>query len=85
MDNKLNEISSDVKEIKSVVNRLSEQAAVHNHILNEHHKRSTNLEQSVKPLQLDYAFRTKLWSIFLGSSGLTALAAIVIAVLSYLK
>lgn len=79
MEKKLDEIAIDVKEIKVAVFKLTEQAAVHNHILGEHHKRSTALEELLKPLQADYSFRTKLWSACL------ALASVALAILSYLK
>lgn len=74
-------VLTEVKEIKSLTMELVRQGAVHNHVLVEHHKRSTMLEERVKPLESDLQFRQRLYVLVMGSSGLLAVAAFVVAIL----
>lgn len=54
MQEDITEIKSDVKEIKTKVGEILVSQAVHNQILEEHHKRSTNLEERIKPLEISF-------------------------------
>lgn len=71
----MDEIKQDVKDIKAAVGELVKQGAIHNHILAEHEKRSTLLEERVKPLENDLQFRTKLTAVLTGGSGALAVIA----------
>lgn len=65
----MDEIKQDVKEIKGFVMELVKQGAVHNTILREHEKRSTQLETRLTPIENDYAFRHKLFSVVISIAG----------------
>lgn len=64
------ELKQDVKEIKGFVLDLVKQGAVHNQILQEHEKRSTQLETRLTPIETDYIFRHKLFSVVLSVVGI---------------
>lgn len=76
-DDVLAEIKNDVKEVKSLVIDLVKQGAIHNQILDQHEKRSTQLETRLAPIEADYSFRHRLFSVCLSAltliSGLLAL------------
>ena len=74
---KVHEVKSTVDKIEVSVNQLKELQAVHNHILNEHHSRSTKLEETLKPIQEDYIFRLKFTKFAFGSAGLISLLGII--------
>lgn len=59
MSNPLDILHEDVKEIKAHVIELVKQGAIHNQVLIEHERRSTNLETRIKPLESDYQFVAK--------------------------
>lgn len=65
----MDELKQDVKEIKTLVIELVKQGAVHNQILGEHEKRSTQLETRLTPIEADYAFRHKLFSVVISIAG----------------
>lgn len=69
----MDELKSDVKEIKSFVVELVKQGAIHNTILKEHERRSTNLETRMVPIEQDHIFRTKLSSYLIGGGGIIGL------------
>lgn len=64
MQKDIDEIKSDVKEIKNQVIELVAETRVHNHILNEHHKRSTNLENRLEPVEDHVKFINKSIKVF---------------------
>jgi hypothetical protein len=78
------ELKEDLKSINTELRGMNEKMAVHNHILNEHHKRSTLLEERMVPLEDDLKFRGKAWTIFMGSSGLLAVIALGVSIASLL-
>jgi len=59
MDNRLDLLHEDVKEIKSHVIELVKQGAVQQSVLIEHERRSTNLEERFKPIESVYIFGAK--------------------------
>lgn len=59
MDDKLHLLIADVKDIKSDVKELLKQSAVHNQILSEHERRSTQLEERFTPVEHTYVFGAK--------------------------
>lgn len=65
----MDELKQDVKDIKVLVIELVKQGAVHNQILGEHEKRSTSLETRLLPIEADYSFRHKLFSVVLAVAG----------------
>jgi hypothetical protein len=78
------ELKEELRAISGQLGTLNEKMAVHNHILNEHHKRSTLLEERILPLEDDFKFRGKAWTIFMGSSGLLAIIALGVSIASLL-
>lgn len=66
----MDELKQDVKEIKVFVIELVKQGAIHNTILAEHKKRSTQLETRLTPIESDYAFRHKLFSVVISVAGI---------------
>lgn len=70
----LEEISANVREIKTQMLELIKQGAIHNTILQEHEKRSTNLETRLEPIEKDYSFRHKLYAILMSSGAIGILA-----------
>ena len=78
-DEKLNEIAVDVKEIKVDVGFLRQQGAVHNHILSEHHKRSTLLEERIRPVEAHVNFMNTMAKFITTSGGV----ALLIGLLKY--
>lgn len=73
MEPLLTEIGKDVREIKTQVIELVKQGAIHNQILAQHERRSTNLEDRVKPIEDDYKFRHKLFILLIGGGGLVGI------------
>ncbi len=69
----LSQIHADIKDIKAQTLDLVKQGAVANQILLEHEKRSTQLESRVDPLEKDYFFRHRLFTLILGGGGLIGL------------
>lgn len=65
------ELKQDVKEIKTLVIDLVKQGAIHNTILLEHEKRSTQLETRLTPIEADYSFRHRLFSITVAIAGIS--------------
>lgn len=65
----MDELRQDVKEIKTFVIDLVKQGAIHNEILSQHEKRSTQLETRLTPLESDYVFRHKLFSVAIAVAG----------------
>ncbi len=47
----MEELKQDIKEIKALVHEIDKKQAVHTHVLNEHHKRSTQLEEQFRPIK----------------------------------
>lgn len=82
MDPILDELLMRVKDISVDIRDLVKQGAVHNEILKEHEKRSTQLERRVDPLEKDAVFRSKLYSTILG---LGALSAAILSILKFIK
>lgn len=70
MDELVREIRQDVKEIKSGMVELIKQGAIHNMILKEHERRSTNLESRILPIEDEKKFRSKAFTAILGLGGL---------------
>lgn len=60
MSDDIKEIKQDVKEIKQIVTELQKSDAVQSHVINEHHKRSTQLEEALKPIQLHVSIVQKI-------------------------
>lgn len=81
-DDMLVEVKSDVKEVKAMVIDLVKQGAVHNQVLSEHEKRSTQLETRLSPIEADYSFRHRLFSIAIAA---LAASGSIIAILEYVK
>lgn len=79
---KIDEVLARLKDVQIEVRELTKQGAIHNQILKEHEKRSTQLEHRVDPLERDREFRAKLYSTILG---LGALAAAVLSILKFVK
>lgn len=82
MDPRLDELLIRVKDISVDIRDLVKQGAIHNEVLKEHEKRSTQLEHRVDPLEKDKEFRNKLYSTVLGMG---ALAASILSVLKFIK
>lgn len=76
MEELVREMSRDIKEVRNQLIELVKNQAVMNQCLIEHERRSTNLEIRVDPLEKDYSFRTKLFSIFVGCGGLAVLSQV---------
>lgn len=58
MPDLLQEVRLDVKEIKGQVVELVKQGAINTVVLQEHERRSTNLESRLKPIERIYFFCT---------------------------
>lgn len=69
----MNELKDTVARIETKVNTISEQQAVNNHILAEHHRRSTMLEEKMLPIETHVALVQKLL-YFCGATLLAAAA-----------
>lgn len=67
----MDELKQDVKEIKVFVIELVKQGAIHNTILAEHEKRSTQLETRLTPIEADYTFRKKTYQVILSLLGVS--------------
>jgi hypothetical protein len=73
----MDELKSDIRDIKEHVVELVRQGAVHNQILQEHEKRSTNLEARFAPIEDFHIFFSKASSIIVTLGGIVvALAAL---------
>lgn len=59
MSDRIDILHQDIKEIKEHVIELVKQGAIHNQVLIEHERRSTNLETRIKPLESDHIFVAK--------------------------
>jgi Mg2+ and Co2+ transporter CorA len=71
----LKDLKDEVKELRDAIMKLSQNVAVNNHILAEHHKRSMTLEEALKPVQAHVALVNAIAKIGIGSGGLVALVA----------
>lgn len=61
-----------------IESKITEQAinlAINNKVLDEHHKRSTHLEERVKPLEQSHVFTSKLLKAAMGLIALVAACA----------
>lgn len=67
------EVKHDIREIRSDVKELVKQGAVHNVLLREHERRSTLLEERFAPLEKDFVFRHRLFTVIFGSGGVIVL------------
>jgi hypothetical protein len=54
IQSRVDEMHSDIKEVKGILTELVKQGAVHNHVLTEHERRSTNLETRIIPIEKAY-------------------------------
>lgn len=59
MDNRVDLLHSDIKEVKQDVKELMKLSAVHNEILRTHEQRSTQLEERFQPIEQIYVFAAK--------------------------
>lgn len=80
MDDLIKEVRSDVKEIRQQLVEMIKHQAVMNQSLIEHERRSTNLETRMIPLEKDYTFRSKLFTL-LTSGGLVAIVLKIVSVI----
>lgn len=62
---------NEVKEVKVLVIDLVKQGAIHNQILLEHEKRSTQLETRLTPIESDFNFKRRLFHIGLSLLGVS--------------
>lgn len=82
MQKDIDEIKADVKEVKAQVVELVAESRVHNHILNEHHKRSTSLENRMEPIEDHVKFINKAIKVF---GAICAGSGLITVVLQLLK
>lgn len=73
---------ADIKEIKTHTIELLKQVAVNTTVLIEHERRSTQLENRVDPLEKDYTFRHRLFTLVLGSGGVLAIGTAIFRMIS---
>ena len=66
MDDKLVVLFQDVQDIKTDIKELLKNSAIHNEILAQHERRSTNLEDRFKPVEETYVFLSKFAGILIG-------------------
>jgi hypothetical protein len=59
MDNRIDLLLADVKDIKQDVKALLQSSSVHNQILSQHEQRSTQLEERFQPIEAIYIFGAK--------------------------
>ncbi len=85
MEAQINRLLGDTKEIKDQLSELIKQGAVHNHILAEHEKRSTQLETRMTPIEDDLKFRLKAYSLLLGGGGTLGVAVGIVKLITYLQ
>ena len=69
MDELAKEVARDVREIKDQILELVKQGAVMNQTLIEHERRSTNLEQRLKPIEDTHVFLGKFAGVVITLSG----------------
>lgn len=69
------------KDVLEKLSKIESQLAVNNKILETHERRSTNLEERVKPLEDSHIFFNKMAKVV---SGLVALCAGIAAIYRYL-
>ena len=62
-------MQEDIKEIKQEITIQGKQLAVSTHIINEHERRSTQLEERFKPIEDNYKFQHKAMIVLSGASG----------------
>lgn len=79
--NLIENLQKSVDRIEQTTYQIKEQQAVHNHILNEHHARSTTLENELKPIKEDWLFRLRLTRLAFGGLGLISIISIIVSVL----
>lgn len=60
------------KDVIQSLSKIEQQLAVNTEILDQHHKRSTMLEERVKPLEDGQMFFNKLVKVFMGLVTVTA-------------
>jgi hypothetical protein len=84
MDKLHSDVLSKLESIDDKINTLIKQGAIHNHILAEHEKRSTQLETRLTPIEDDLKFRNKMYQILLGSGGGIALMGLIITIYKHL-
>lgn len=63
---KVTEVKQSVDKMATDVTEIKTQQAVLTHIVNEHHRRSTNLEEAMKPIQAHVTIVQKIM-YFLGA------------------
>lgn len=66
---RLDEIHKDVKEVREQLIELIKQGAIHNSVLTEHERRSTNLEARLLPIESWYQFFSKISVAMIGIGG----------------
>lgn len=69
----MSDIDTQLREISAEVKDLGKQMAVNNHILAEHTKRSTQLEERFKPIEDTHKFLSRAFILLMGSGGVLAL------------
>jgi hypothetical protein len=79
------EILSRLDTLNEKLDELVKQGVIHNHVLTEHERRSTNLETRFMPVEDDLKFRVKLYQICLGGGGLTAILGIITLLVKFFK
>lgn len=72
----MDEIRNDVKEMKRMLVELVKQGAIHNEVLTQHEKRSTQLEERFKPIEQSWVFISKMSAVVMtGGAMATAMVA----------
>jgi hypothetical protein len=68
----LRDVSRDLKETRQLLTELLKQSAIHNEILAQHERRSTNLEDRFKPVEETYVFLSKFAGVLVGLCGISS-------------
>lgn len=76
----IREIRDMQRRYEATLTELVKQMAVNNHILNEHHKRSTMLEEQLKPIQDDFKFRYQITKLMFGTAGVVSIIGVIIGI-----
>lgn len=79
----IDSIAADVKELKVMQIEQMKNDVIHMAILKEHERRSTMLEEQVKPLTEDFIYRSRLSSFLWGGSGVVCGLAALWAVVQF--
>ena len=74
---RLGDLAKDLKEIKAQLLDLNSKISVYNHLLDEHTKRSTNLEDRMKPIEAWYVGVSKMYIMITAVGGLILMFAAV--------